>query len=80
MDIERIPRRLILERASRAVGKINEHGLRGITMVTVEETEAMALALVSLGLIPTHAGQAPLVCLFVPDGVEAAEMYSEGPQ
>lgn len=80
MTAERLPLRAILERASRAVGKINEHGLRGTTMVTVEETEAMALALVGLGLSPTHAGQAPLVCLFVPNGVMAAEMYFEGPQ
>lgn len=80
MDTDHLPRRVILERASRAVGKINESGLRGVTMVTVEEIEAMALALVSLGLVPTHAGQAPLECLFVPNEVESAVFFTEGPQ
>lgn len=76
---DRISRRVMLERASSAVGKIDMYGLRGTTMVTVEETEAMALALVSLGLIPTLPGTTPPRCLFEPDGIEAAMLFTEGP-
>ena len=53
--------REILERAARAVGKVDHFGPRGLTLISMEDTEAMCLALVLLGLVavpPTQA-QAP---------------------
>ncbi|MCU0826621.1 MAG: hypothetical protein MUE52_04280 [Tabrizicola sp.] len=51
--------RQVIEGASRAVGKIDMHGLRGITGLSITEIEDMALALVALGLIATPPGEAP---------------------
>lgn len=42
----------ILERAARAVGKVDYHGHRGICLVTFQEIEAMAATLVCLGMKP----------------------------
>ena len=48
----------ILARASSALGKVDLHGRRGATMLSIDETEAMALLLACLGLIPTAPGEA----------------------
>lgn len=43
----------MIVRAARALGKVDLHGTqRGVTMITTEETEAMALLLAVLGLAP----------------------------
>ncbi len=52
-----ITERQMLERASRAVGKIDMAGKRGLTMVSMDELEAMALSLVRLGLVAVAPGQ-----------------------
>ncbi len=41
----------ILVAASRALGRIDELGVRGITNLSVNDIEAMSLALVILGLV-----------------------------
>lgn len=61
--------REILERAARAIGKVDHFGQRGLTLISMEDTEAMCLALVMLGLVavpPTQA-QAPEI-LVIPKG------------
>ena len=55
----------LLIRASRAVGKIDLHGRRGVTLVSADETEAMAIILVELGLVATVPGQAPPETLLI---------------
>lgn len=47
--------------AARALGRIDRDGLRGITLISVNDIEAMAVALVILGLvaIPPEALVAP---------------------
>jgi hypothetical protein len=57
--IEALPMPNILIRASAAIGKVDLHGRRGVTMLSVDETEAMALLLATLGLAPTKPGEAP---------------------
>ncbi len=52
-----ISEREILERAARGLGRIDYWGPRGLTLVTIEELEAMALALVCLGLVAVAPGQ-----------------------
>jgi hypothetical protein len=47
----------IAARASRALGKIDLYGPRGVTMVSTAEIEAMALLLAAFGLVPTIPGQ-----------------------
>ena len=44
----------MIDAAARGAGKIDLYGLRGVTMVSRDEIEAMALVLVSLGLRPIH--------------------------
>lgn len=44
--------------AARAVGKIDRDGVRGATLLSVDETIAMAGILVALGLIPITPGTA----------------------
>lgn len=56
--IEPIAERTMLERAARGLGKIDFWGARGLTMVTTEELEAMALTLASLGLVAVPPGAA----------------------
>lgn len=41
----------VLIAAGRALGRIDLLGIRGITLISVEDIEAMALALVILGLV-----------------------------
>lgn len=56
----------MLELASRAVGKVDAWGPRGATLVSVEELEAMAAALVSFGLVATPPGQKSPAVIVVP--------------
>lgn len=49
--------REILERAARAIGRIDRDGPRGVTLLSMAEIEAMALALVCLGLVAIPPGE-----------------------
>ena len=51
----------ILERAARAIGKVDYFGPRGLTLISMDDTEAMCLALVLLGLValPPTQSQPP---------------------
>lgn len=60
----------VLRHASRAIGKIDLWGRRGVTMVSSDEIEAMALLLAVLGLAPTLPGQPPPAPLFHPASKE----------
>jgi hypothetical protein len=46
----------VLTRAARGVGKVDYHGLRGATMISRDEIEAMAALLAMLGLTALHPG------------------------
>ncbi|MCU9850374.1 hypothetical protein OEZ60_20525 [Defluviimonas sp. WL0024] len=46
----------MLELAARGVGKVDRDGLRGATLVSMEEIAAMAGALAALGLPAIHPG------------------------
>jgi hypothetical protein len=61
-----LPMDHIIKRASIALGKVDLWGRRGVTMLSVDETEAMALLLASFGLAPTKPGEAPPVDFFFP--------------
>lgn len=56
----------ILIRASRALGKIDQYGARGVSMLSSDEVEAMALLLAVLGLVPTRMGEMPPETFFNP--------------
>lgn len=56
----------VLRHASRAIGKIDLWGRRGLTMVSMDEIEAMAVLLAALGLVPTVPGAEPPNPLFNP--------------
>lgn len=56
----------LMERASRALGKIDAYGVRGVTTVSVEEITAMALILACLGLVPTPPTTEPPARLYAP--------------
>lgn len=56
-EVQRLGVDDILIRASAALGKVDLHGRRGVTMLSVDETEAMALLLARLGLAPTLPGK-----------------------
>lgn len=58
-DTARLPAENILTRASKAIGKIDLHGKRGVTLLSFDEIEAMALLLAVLGLAPIKPGDAP---------------------
>lgn len=58
----------MMQAASRGLGKVDLHGRRGVTMLSVDEAEAMALLLASLGLVPTPPGEKPPGILFIPTG------------
>lgn len=57
----------IVANASTALGKVDLHGRRGVTMLSMDETEAMALLLASFGLVPTAPGHAPPAVYFTPN-------------
>lgn len=61
-----LPMDHIIKRASIALGKVDLWGHRGITNLSIEEAEAMALLLAALGLVPTKPGQAPPMDWFWP--------------
>lgn len=56
--IIRLAQEQMLARASSAIGKVDAYELRGVTMLSIEEIEAMALLLASLGLVATKPGGA----------------------
>lgn len=56
----------VLRAASSAIGKIDLYGLRGVTMVSAEEIEAMALTLAAFGLVPTIPGRPAPDTLYSP--------------
>lgn len=49
--------REILIAAGRALGRIDLMGIRGITLISVQDIEAMAVALVILGLVSIPPSQ-----------------------
>lgn len=55
---EPIDTNTMLERAARALGKVDHWGPRGLTMLSTEEIEAMALTLAMLGLVAVPPGAA----------------------
>lgn len=65
-EIAALPARDALAGASRALGKIDLWGRRGVTMVSADECEAMAILLAALGLVPTAPGEAPPAAYFLP--------------
>ena len=64
-EIAALPARDVLARASRALGKIDLWGRRGVTMVSADECEAMALLLAAFGLVPTVPGEAAPEAYFI---------------
>ncbi|SOC19601.1 hypothetical protein [Rhodobacter maris] len=56
---ERLTNDELMTRAARGLGKIDQHGPRGVTLVSFEEIEAMAGLLACLGLVPIYPGYAP---------------------
>lgn len=58
------PRPMLLH-ASRALGKVDLHGHRGLTMLSIDEVEAMALLLALFGLVPTPPGKEPPETLII---------------
>ena len=65
-DTAALPASEVLARASRALGKVDKWGRRGVTMLSIDECEAMALLLAACGLIPTVPGEAPPASYFLP--------------
>jgi hypothetical protein len=65
--------RAVLEGASRAVGRIDAQGIRGLTGLSVADIEDMALALVAFGLIATPPGETPPARLISTPEKEAAD-------
>lgn len=61
----------MLVRASAALGKVDLHGLRGVTMLSFDEIEAMALLLAAFGLVPTPPGKEPPETLILQPEKEA---------
>ena len=56
----------VLRHASSAIGKIDLYGRRGLTMVSADEIEAMALMLAALGVVPTIPGRPAPDTLYAP--------------
>jgi hypothetical protein len=54
MTQDQITEAEMLDRAARAVGKVDLYGPRGVTMVSTEEVEAMAMTLALIGLRAIH--------------------------
>ena len=53
-----IDNRIMLERAARALGVVDHWGPRGLTMLSLDAIEAMALTLATLGLVAVPPGAA----------------------
>lgn len=66
MTIVPMPADEIITRASIALGKVDLWGRRGVTMLSVDETEAMALLLARFGLVPTMPGEPTPAAYFNP--------------
>lgn len=60
-----MPSDQMLARASTALGKVDLYGPRGLTMISTEEVEAMALTLAAIGLVPTLPGDAAPPAFFL---------------
>jgi hypothetical protein len=59
--------REILTRAAVALGKVDAYGPRGLTMLSTNDLEAMALSLVILGLVAIAPGAtAPEILTYPP--------------
>lgn len=72
---------IMLERAARALGTVDHWGPRGLTMLSLEEIEAMALTLSALGLVAVPPGAATPKTLVVARGQSfqsRALAYQEG--
>lgn len=76
MSSERAHLRTILERASFGLGKIDHYGDRGLTMLSTQEIEALALLAATAGLVPTLPGADPADCLFLPDEVAQVLLFA----
>lgn len=66
VEITPLPPQGVLIRASTALGKVDLWGRRGVTMLSADECEAMAVLLAALGLVPTEPGKAPPAAYFQP--------------
>lgn len=55
-DLTRLTLQELMERAARGLGKVDALGHRGVTLVTVDEIEAMAGMLALFGLVPVPPG------------------------
>ncbi len=53
-----ITEREMLERAARGLGKVDQWGTRGLTMLSNDELEGMVLTLVCMGLVAVRPGEA----------------------
>ena len=56
-SISPLPASTMLALASAALGKVDLWGRRGVTMLSIDECEAMAVLLAALGLIATAPGK-----------------------
>jgi hypothetical protein len=61
-----LPYETVPARASAALGKVDLWGRRGVTMLSIDEAEAMAILLAVLGLVATEPGKAPPAEFFIP--------------
>lgn len=80
-QITPIDTRVMQERAARALGVVDHWGKRGLTMLSLEEIEAMALTLAALGLVAVPPGAAMPKTLLVAQGQSfqsRALAYQEG--
>lgn len=64
-DAGLLPMSELLKRASRALGKVDLHGRRGVTLLSMDEIEAMAVVLATFGVVPTMPGQQPPETLLI---------------
>lgn len=72
-EIVPIAPRPMLVYASRALGKVDLHGHRGLTMLSIDEVEAMALLLAQFGLVLTPPGKEPAEILIIQPQEEAPD-------
>ena len=55
---ERLSTSELTRRVRRAVARVDRDGLRGVTLLSLEEIEAMALWIAATGLAKTEKGEA----------------------
>jgi len=72
-DVIPVARRAMLVHASRALGRVDLHGQRGLTLLSIDEIEAMALLLAMFGLVPTPPGAQPAEILIIQPAKEAPD-------